>query len=173
MFFEICFYFNFNFVDRRCYCYCCCCVFAARAARRCRIVKNCVFGKQQQHSRRGHKVREEVYSAAKPKLSCPQTPFGGPLLTQSLWARRRRSVECVDCGRVCSGDDDDEAAKAATTQSMRQMQTVSATLDASARIPASFDRHSQREREKETERERWQRTCHYVIRIRLTDSWVN
>lgn len=28
-------------------------------------------------------------------------------------------------------------------------------------------------REKETERERWQRTCHYVIRIRLTDSWVN
>lgn len=171
MFFEICFYFNFNFVDRRCHCYCCCCVFAARAARRCRIVKNCVFGKQQQHSRRGNKVREEVYSAAKPKLSCPQTPFGGPLLTQSLWTRRRRSVECVDCGRVCSGDD--EAAKAATTQSMRQMQTVYATLDASARIPASFDRHSQREREKETERERWQRICHYVIRIRLTDSWVN
>lgn len=103
------------------------------------------------NSRRGHKVREEVYSAAKPKLSCPQTPFGGPLLTQSLWTRRRRSVECVDCGRVCSGDD--EAAKAATTQSMRQMQAVYATLDASARIPASFDRHSQRERERKTQRE--------------------
>lgn len=43
--------------------------------------------------------------------------FRGPLI--DTVALSPSPAECVDCGRVCSGDDD-EAAKAATTQSMRK-----------------------------------------------------
>lgn len=169
MFFEICFYFNFNFVDRRCYCYCCCCVFAARAARRCRIVENCVFGKQQQQSRRGTMRGEAGKSAAKPKLSCPQTPFGGPLLTQSLWAR---SVLTVD---ACAAAATTTAMKQPRQQQHNQWGKCKQFMRPSAQV-LGFLPHLTgipKEREKKKERERWQRTCHYVIRIHLTDSWVN
>lgn len=41
----------------------------------------------------------------KPKLSCPQTPFGDlpfPLIDTLAARPSTSSAECVDCGRVCS-----------------------------------------------------------------------
>lgn len=122
------------------------------------------------NSRRGNKVRGEAgNSAVKPKLSCPQTPFGGPLLTQSLWAR---SVLTVD---ACAAPATTTAMKQPRQQQHNQWGKCKQFMRPSAQV-LGFLPHLTgipKEREKKKERERWQRTCHYVIRIRLTDSWVN
>lgn len=177
MFFGICYYFNFNFVDRRCYCYCCCCVFAARAARRRRIVENCVFGKQQQQQEQKGQQGEggaAGHSAVKPKLSCPQTPFGGPLLTKSLWARRRQSVLTVDaCAATTTATMMNQPRQRKHNQWGKCKQFMRPSAQVLEFLPHLTGISKERERERKRRRERAQRTCHYVIRIHLTDNWVN